>query len=180
METTELLERIETLDRKVKRHRKFSINLCERLAKLESFLDGFEGGAAFESIKHVVEPQPREWRVGDRVRLESCTERDWTGRTGNTGQLVMHCGLDLIDGVGDVWILCEGHTSPTYWPASALTLVQAAGEPELTSVDILADEVVQLEKQRDTLQAKLSAERARVDALAELVKDLARQQREDF
>jgi hypothetical protein len=58
--------------------------------------------------------------------------------------------------------------------------VQAAGEPELTSVDILADEVVQLEKQRDTLQAKLSAERARVDALAELVKDLARQQREDF
>jgi hypothetical protein len=40
----------------------------------------------------------------------------------------------------------------------------AAGEPELTSADILAGEVVQLEKQLDAANAELAAYRKRVDA----------------
>jgi hypothetical protein len=93
-----------------------------------------------------VTPQHRPWRVGDVVRLEDCCDLNEKFRA----MVGTHC---TITGGNEHYAKIGVHL----WPASALTLIRAAGEPQ--SCNDLEREVERLTAERDALRARIEAGR---------------------
>ncbi len=101
--------------------------------------------AAAESSR-VPEPQPREWRVGDRVVTNPC--QSWGRYVTSMQRLFYEEGVISEIESKNVVRVDHADGSTWNWPSSALTLVQAAGEPEVTSADIMTQGEVAILRQQ--------------------------------
>jgi len=109
----------------------------ERIEALESRVTRLEERATFQQVEiPTATLQPRPWRVGDVVRLERYDDCKRTP-VGHEGK-IYRFDIDGRVGVEPHWM----------WPASALTLIRAAGEPQ--SCADLQREVERLTVERDT------------------------------